>query len=675
MKTFVWFMLLLFLAVTTKAGELENDSTLNLMPLPAKIELGHGQFSIDSSFAAQIKGAGTLRLEKAVGRFFKRLGGKTGLDFPQVYYQTTAVPAQISLQISIQRQAELELGANEDYALHVSPGLIKLDAQTDLGAMHGLETLLQLLAADSSGYYFPEAKIEDTPRFPWRGLLIDACRHFMPVEVIKRNLDGMALVKLNVLHWHLSEDQGFRVECKTFPKLHQLGSDGDYYTQNQIKDIIDYASDRGIRVVPEFDLPGHATSWLVGYPELASAPGPYQIERGFGVFDPTINPTQESTYQFLDAFFKEMSALFPDAYMHIGGDENKGVQWDANADIQAFMRANNLKDNHALQAYFNRRLLNILTKYGKKMMGWDEILHTDLPKNIVIQSWRGREAMVNAARRGYATLLSNGYYIDLVQPASFHYRNDPAPADLPLTSAERKMILGGEATMWAELVSPETVDSRIWPRTAAIAERLWSPGSVNNVNDMYRRLDAVSACLEDAGLQHKRNYEVLLRRLTGNRDTTPLRILVDVLEPVKKYQRHRLRKHFAYTPLTKVVDAARPESRKAREFLQLVQSYRAAKDRERDALAAQLKHQLTIWRQNNGPLNQLIKVAPRLKSIAGHAQNLKRVAEAGLAALEGKKQSDILKDEWGPVLEQASGQQAMCELAVVPAIRLLLETP
>lgn len=675
MKSFVWILLMLLLAVNTKAAELENESTLNLMPLPAKIELGHGHFFIDSSFTVQIQGARVDRLEKAVGRFFKRLGGRTGLDFPQVYYQTAEAPVQSALQISVQRQAELKLSANEDYTLQVSPDRIKLGAQTDLGAMHGLETLLQLLAADSSGYYFPVVQIADTPRFPWRGLLIDACRHFMPVEVIKRNLDGMALVKLNVLHWHLSEDQGFRVECKTFPKLHQLGSDGDYYTQDQIKDIINYAADRGIRIVPEFDLPGHATSWLVGYPELASAPGPYQIERGFGVFDPTINPAQEATYEFLDAFFKEMSALFPDEYMHIGGDENKGVQWDANADIQDFMRANSLKDNHALQAFFNRRLLNILTKYGKKMMGWDEILHTDLPKNIVIQSWRGREAMVKAARTGYRTLLSNGYYIDLVQPASFHYLNDPAPADLPLTSAERKMILGGEATMWAELVSPETVDSRIWPRTAAIAERLWSPGSVNNVNDMYRRLDVVSAYLEDAGLQHKRNYEVLLRRLTGNRDTTPLRILVDVLEPVKKYQRHRVRTHYAYTPLTKVVDAARPESRKARELLQLVQAYRAAKDKERDALAAQLKRQFTVWRENDGPLNRLIKVAPRLKSIAGHAQNLKLVAEAGLAALAARKESDNLKNEWGPLLEQASGQQAMCELAIVPAIRLLLEAP
>jgi hexosaminidase len=242
---------------------------------------------------------------------------------------------------------------DESYTLEVSERQVVINAPTVVGALRGLETFLQLLSGDASGYYIPEARIRDTPRFPWRGLLIDVGRHWQPVEVIKRNLDGMAAVKLNVLHLHLTEDQGFRIESKTFPRLHQMGSDGLYYTQEQIRELIAYARERGIRIVPEFDIPGHSTSWFAGHPELASAPGPYQIERRFGVHDPSMDPTREETYKFLDKFLGEMAALFPDAYLHIGGDEVTGKHWRLNPQIQAFITKNNLKDKHGLQAYFN----------------------------------------------------------------------------------------------------------------------------------------------------------------------------------------------------------------------------------------------------------------------------------------------------------------------------------
>ena len=211
--------------------------------------------------------------------------------------------------------------------------------------MRGLETFLQLVQITSDGFAVPAIAIQDKPRFPWRGLMIDVGRHFIPLEVLKRNLDGMAAVKMNVFHWHLSENQGFRVESKRFPKLQEMGSDGLYYTQDQVRDLIAYARDRGIRVVPEFDMPGHSTAWFVGYPELASAPGPYQIERKWGVFDPAMDPTQERTYKFLDEFIGEMAKLFPDQFFHIGGDEVNGKQWDANPKIQAFMHAHELKNN------------------------------------------------------------------------------------------------------------------------------------------------------------------------------------------------------------------------------------------------------------------------------------------------------------------------------------------
>ena len=302
--------------------------------------------------------------------------------------------------------------------------------------------------------------------------MIDVGRHFQPLDVIKRNIDGMAAVKMNVFHWHLSEDQGFRIESKKYPKLQGMGSGGQSYTQEQVRDVIDYAADRGVRVVPEFDMPGHTSSWMVGYPELASAPGPYELEVRWGVFDPTMDPTREETYQFLDAFIGEMAALFPDEYFHIGGDENNGKQWKENAQIQEFMRAHGYRTTAELQTYFNQRALKILQKYGKKMVGWEEI-------------W------------------STPYYLDHMGPAEYHYLSDPLPEDSKLTKEQASHIVGGEVCAWGEFLSPENIDSRIWPRTAAIAERFWSPREVTDPESMYDRMESVSKSLEWTGITHR----------------------------------------------------------------------------------------------------------------------------------------------------------------------------
>src|SRR6266851_8039978 len=359
----------------------------------------------------------------------------------------------------------------------------------------------------------------------------------------------MAAVKLNVLHWHLSDNQGFRVESKRFPKLHGMGSDGLFYTQDQVRGITAYARDRGIRVVPEFDMPGHSTAWFVGYPDLASAPGPYSVQRKWGVFDPAMDPTRESTYKFLDEFIGEMSGLFPDQFFHIGGDEVNGKQWDANPRIQRFIRVHELKDNAGLQAYFNARVQKLVAKNGKTMEGWDEILRPDLPKSIVIQSWRGQKSLADAAQLGYRGLLSYGYYIDLMNSAGSHYLVDPlADAAANLSSADTQKILGGEACMWAEYVSAENVDSRIWPRTAAIAERLWSPQNVRDTASMYRRLEAVSRNLDHVGLTHHSSYHTMLERLSGGEPLEPLKILADVLYPANLGQRTRTHKYTQQTP-------------------------------------------------------------------------------------------------------------------------------
>ncbi|MBC7364741.1 MAG: family 20 glycosylhydrolase, partial [Candidatus Aminicenantes bacterium] len=340
-----------------------------LMPWPASLIWQEGQFRLDEKFFVGGKARPDQRAFKAAVRFMQRLSGRTGLFLIQDYLKEQKITSETRLVYHFEREGKLKPGEDESYQLMVKPDKIELRAVTDIGIVRGFETLLQLLCADNQGYFFPAVEIKDRPRFTWRGLLIDSCRHFMPIEVIKRNLLAMAAVKMNVLHWHLSEDQGFRVESKTFPKLHQLGSDGFYYTQEQIKEIINLASDLGIRVMPEFDIPGHSTSWFVAYPEYASAAGPYSIERKFGVFEPVFDPTRAEVYRFFDKFFKEMAGLFPDPYVHIGGDEVEAKHWKENLRIQTFMKKHNLPDNHALQAYFNREILKILTRYHKKMVG------------------------------------------------------------------------------------------------------------------------------------------------------------------------------------------------------------------------------------------------------------------------------------------------------------------
>ena len=416
------------------------QTSLNLMPVPNRVTLKEGRFRLDSNFTIGITGYTGTRIYSYASRVLQRLDRRTSMLVKQGYLDPADNNANASFVIYCGNTAKLELGMDESYKLTVTPTKIELLADTDIGALRGMETFLQLVAKDDNGYYLPCIDISDKPRFAWRGLLMDVARHFYPVDVIKRNLDGMAAVKMNVLHLHLSDDQGFRVECKAYPLLQQLGSNGLFYTQAQIKDIIAYADARGIRVVPEFDMPAHTTSWFVGYPQLSAGKAPFKIITSYTGFFSSMNPAEKYTYKFLSAFIAEMAKLFPDEYFHIGGDENSGEEWDKNAEIQDFMKKKDLKTNDELQKYFNQRLLKILSRIGKKMMGWDEILQPGLPKDIVIQSWRGMANMVDAAKKGYQTILSNGYYIDLSQTAAFHYMNDPLPDTVNLDEQQTKCI-------------------------------------------------------------------------------------------------------------------------------------------------------------------------------------------------------------------------------------------
>lgn len=293
------------------------------------------------------------RLLHAIDRAVRRMKNATGLSHEG--FGREPVIGKTRLIVKVDRPGEMVQSINEDesYALKVTSDDAEIDAATEVGAIHGLETLVQLVQSSGDGYVLPVVTIQDSPRFRWRGLMVDCGRHFEPVTVIKRTVDGMAAVKLNVLHWHLTEDQGFRIESKVFPKLTELGSDGLLYTQDDAKEIVAYARERGIRVVPEFEMPGHSVAWLMAYPELASGTNPKGIRREFGVSDYAIDSTRDETYAFIDKFLEEMTHAFPDAYIHVGGDETPAPDWKKNPRTVTFMQTHNLKDNEALQAYFN----------------------------------------------------------------------------------------------------------------------------------------------------------------------------------------------------------------------------------------------------------------------------------------------------------------------------------
>jgi hexosaminidase len=670
----------LFALLISKPAAAQQPA-LNLMPMPSNVQPGAGSLRVDSSFSVALTGHTEPRLERGVERFLQQLSRQTAI--PLASKPTKIAQATLVIHTDHAGKEIQEVGEEESYVLAVTSAGAKLTAPTPLGVLHGLQTFLQLVDVSPDGFAAPASTIQDKPRFPWRGLMIDSARHFTPLEVIRRNLDGMEAVKMNVFHWHLSDNQGFRVESKKFPKLQELGSDGLYYTQDEIRDVIAYARDRGIRVVPEFDMPGHSTAWFVGYPELASAPGPYEIERRWGVFDPAMDPTKESTYKFLDEFIGEMAKLFPDEFFHVGGDEVNGKQWNANAQIQEFMRAHGLQNNQALQAYFNKRLQPIVEKHGKSMIGWDEVLDPTLPKNITIQSWRGPASLAAAAKQGYRGILSNGYYLDLGWSAARHYAVDPMSGDAAnLTPEQQQLILGGESCMWAEYVDAENIDSRIWPRNAAIAERLWSRQEINDPASMYTRLEAVSVRLGWLGLTHRTYYTKMLHRIAGSgaspEEFAALRTLADVVEPVKDYTRERTApaEPTSLTPMNRVVDAVPLESDAGRRFAELVDKFISTSCLNADA-SSRLRAQFTAWRDNDARLQPFVQRSFLVQEVAGRSQDLSALGTIGLAALEAIAKRQPARDSWKvqqlATLDQLKTQKAQLLLIPVSAVQKLVE--
>lgn len=644
------------------------NTDLNLMPYPQTVELGEGKVAIDKSFSIYIKGYDSERVQFNAKRTVDRLYRQTGL--PMLHWQAESEDkATLVIDISKAPKDEVQnVESDESYQLSIKDGQIRIDSERPYGALHGLETFLQLVTTDASGYFVPNVEIEDEPRFKWRGVSYDTARHFIELDVILRQLDAMASAKMNVFHWHIWDDQGIRIQLDNYQKLWQETADGDYYTKDEIRYVVNYARNLGIRVIPEISLPGHASAVAHAYPELMSGLGEqsYPQQRGWGVFEPLMDPTNPELYKMLASVFDEVVELFPDEYFHIGGDEPDYRQWQENPRIQQFIADNELDGERGLQSYLNTKVEKMLEERGKKMTGWDEIWHKDLPTSIVIQSWRGHDSIGRAAKQGYQGVLSTGYYLDQPQPTSYHYRNDPMPSGITvddklyqgekfatydwvkprnkggprkgnltiieaadgsfraftdyngksrqevhileyvpgvkfrghfdnfmsytefnyefaggklkegsyqlignvrwpatgelvassdvkgsvipdpnggypavLEGDEKDLILGGENTVWGENLDSTTIEHRLWPRSYAIAERLWSSQELTDERSMYQRMKVMDTWSEiSLGLRHHADANMMLKRLANGADVAPLQTLSNYIEPAQYYARH-----------------------------------------------------------------------------------------------------------------------------------------
>ena len=651
---------------------------LRLMPLPRSVTVGTGHLLLDTHFAAGFASAHDARLDAALDRMTRRLDRQCGDIRRSQYLSTSGGSPVLTVKVAGAGAAVQSVDEDESYQLNITSSQATLSAATDVGAMHGMETLLQLVSLDGNSCTLPAVTVDDAPRFRWRGFMIDVSRHFEPVAVIERTLDGMAVAKLNVFHWHLSDDQGFRAESKKFPKLTEIGSGGEFYTQDQMREVVAYARARGIRVVPEFDIPGHTSSWILAYPEYGSGEHITELPTVFGIPKAELDASNENTYKFIDAFVGEMAAIFPDAYFHIGGDETQGKGWLENPRIMAFMQKKGFKTPAELQAYFNQRLLPILTKHGKKMIGWDEILNPALPKDIMIQSWRGEASLSAGATQGYGGILSAPYYLDGQKTSEAMFLADPVPADTKLTAEQQQLILGGEVCMWSEQLYPETVDSRVWPRTMAIAERFWSPQSDRDVADMYRRLNLASLELEDVGLTHIAGPQKLRRNLLGSLNPEPLDLLASVTEPVSFHERYQGQHTDRLTSLDRLVDAVVPDpplrQEIAREVDEIVNPSQAG---NAERAKVELRKRFIQWQQAAPELGVWARRSARLSDTEIRARQLGALGQVGLESLAYLETHTVPTSAWKDnqmaTITDAEKPSALVRFVFLPALRKLVQ--
>lgn len=647
----------------------------SLLPVPADLTYGEGYLRLEGEIRIALTGVREPRIARASERFAQYLREETGSSVSLASGETDGA----IVVIAVDGECTAEPGTPEDeaYTLTVSPSNALLEAPKVSGALHGLQTLQQLLVSTPDGYRVPVVRIVDQPRFPWRGLLIDAVRHWLPPEVIRRTLDAMAAVKLNVLHWHLTNDQAFRIESRRFPRLHEMGSEGRYYTQEDVRDILEHAWERGIRVVPEFSVPGHATSWFVGHPELASAPGPYAVSKVFGGHKATMDSSREETTEFVREFLSEMISLFPGRFIHLGGDEVDFDGWRSNASIRARMQTGGFQDPHALLVGFHNTLHAFLRDQGRELVSWDPLVAAELDPDIVVQSVRGQAWVAQAVRGGHRAIASSEYYLDAMLPASYHYLRDPLDDEVSdVTGEQSVLVLGAEASMWTEFATADNIDFRVWPRAAAVAERLWSPRDVRDVADLYRRLPAVSEHLDAIGLTHKSGPRRMLSVLAGGTSSNAVQTLADVVAPIELEARWKLLgRYTTRTPLNRLVDAAVPDGDTPRAFVALVAAFVA--DPSHEVTYRQLEATLQAWVDNHERFGDAVARSALLTEVIPVSEALSASARVGLACLQALHTQTPFapaeREAHRAVLALASAPMVEVTLAVMPGMLALFE--
>ncbi len=531
------------LAVFAVAGVGAPPQTAHVTPRPARMVCAESRFTITPKTRILVDAK-----TRETGRYLAdALATQTGVKVTVLQAPKKVPDGSIVLKLD----SGLGRLGDEGYSLDVTPKQITMRAPKGAGVFYACQTLRQLLPLKpgDSKPQVPTLSIEDKPRYAWRGSLLDCCRHIWPKAFIKRYIDLLATYKMNVLHWHLTDDQGWRIEIKKYPKLTEIGAwrdqdgkpYGGFYTQNDVKEIVAYAASRHVTVVPEIEMPGHAVAALAAYPELSCTGKPMKVETQWGVFPDVFCVGNEKTLEFLEDVLTEVLALFPSRYIHVGGDECPRDRWKVCPKCQDLMKAQGYKDVSQLQGHFTRRIDAFLTKHGRKLVAWDESLEDGLPTGATIQSWRGIEAGILGAKRGNDVIMSPGY------PCYLDYANTPEglkrayayqPTPDVLTPEEAAHVLGIEGNMWTEHTPLESdIDRQVFPRLVALAEVAWSSKEVRDWDDFsarmateYRRLDAMGVKYYRSPLEAK---EIVGRWDPSIVSETPKQMEWDVTKWVK----------------------------------------------------------------------------------------------------------------------------------------------
>ena len=557
MKKLVPFLVFVLTACVAIARQ---DNEIAIIPQPVAVEKINGSFNLSANTRIESKdnNADVQKVSRYLSQYLLR---STGYN---LNVQTNGSSQDNVISLALNKNEDAQLG-QEGYTLEVNPGQVVIQANRPAGLFYGVQSLLQLLPKEiesknvvkKDSWTIPAVKITDYPRFGYRGLMFDVSRHFFTKEEVKDFIDQMVKYKYNILHFHLTDDQGWRLQIKSLPKLTEVGAwnvkktgrfgtfstpadneprdFGGFYTHEDIRELVQYAADRYVNILPEIDIPGHSLAAIAAYPELSCTPGKYRVNSGekfmewpagahfYALVDNNLCPANEKVYEFLDKVFTEVAQLFPYEYIHMGGDETAKNFWEKSPKIKALMQREKLKDMNEVQSYFVKRVEKIINSKGKKMIGWDEILEGGLAPNATVMSWRGIKGGIEAAKLGHEVVMSptTFAYLDymqgdaIVEPPVYAtlrlktaYSFDPLPEGV-----DAKFIKGGQANIWTEQIyNTRHLQYMIWPRTFAIAESVWSPKEKKNWNNFIDRVETHFERFDEAELNYSKSmYDPIFR--------------------------------------------------------------------------------------------------------------------------------------------------------------------